>query len=177
VSRCPQVAAIALAAVMILPCAARADPGAAAVSPAAAGADPAPPAAAPSADPGCAGARVAAAPVARCSGNAGDEQYVDPFRNATPPPRSGGSHGSHATHGAPGTTPRSGRAAGGVGGGGAVAAQSSAGGAAGGDGTASATARTGAAGELPVTGLPAASPALLGLALLLAGVALRRRAA
>ncbi len=102
----------------------------------------------------------AVAPIAHCSQNAGDEQYQDPFKNS-PPPKAGGKAPLSAAQPSGGqdtATPAS------------VLAQQSA------DPAAAAAAAAGdSAAKLPNTGLDARLPAVLGLALLLSGAALRRR--
>ena len=108
---------------------------------------------------------LAAAPTAAFAQNAGDEQYADPFGNSS---QSGsGSSGSGSSGSSGSTTGTTGNSSG------VAAAQQ--------QGTPSATAAAGqstaAAGELPRTGLDVGIVAAVGAALLLGGLALRRRSA
>jgi LPXTG-motif cell wall-anchored protein len=106
----------------------------------------------------------AASPATAIAQNAGDEQYADPFGNSS---QSSGGGGSSGSSGSSGTTGSSGTA--GVAGTQAQATPSATAG-----GTAS---QSGSSGQLPRTGLDVGIVAALGAALLLGGLALRRRSA
>ena len=103
---------------------------------------------------------IAATPATAIAQNAGDEQYADPFGNSSQSGGGGGSSGSAGTTG-------SGVA-------GAQAQATPSGTAA--TGTAS-TQATGSSGQLPRTGLDVGIVAAVGAALLVGGLALRRRSA
>jgi LPXTG-motif cell wall-anchored protein len=110
---------------------------------------------------------LAASPATAIAQNAGDEQYADPFGNSS---QSGGGGSSNSgSSGNAGTTGSSGTA--GVAG---TQAQSTPSAAA--TGTASSRS-SGSSGQLPRTGLDVGIVAALGAALLLGGLALRRRSA
>ncbi len=114
---------------------------------------------------------LAAAPTAAFAQNAGDEQYADPFGNSSQSGSGSSGSGSSGSSGSTGTTGTTGSNSG------VAAAQQ--------QGTPSATAAAGtaagqstaAAGELPRTGLDVGIVAAVGAALLLGGLALRRRSA
>ena len=110
---------------------------------------------------------LAAAPAAAFAQNAGDEQYADPFGGNSQSGGGGGSSNSGSS-GSSGTTGTSGTAGSGV-----AAAQQQATGAAG----ATTGQSTASSGQLPRTGLDVGVVAAVGAALLLGGLALRRRSA
>jgi LPXTG-motif cell wall-anchored protein len=112
----------------------------------------------------------AAAPATAIAQNAGDEQYADPFGNNS---QSGGGGGS-SNSGSSGSSQNSGTTGSGVAG---TQAQLQATPSAPGAASASSSQAAGSSGQLPRTGLDVGIVAALGAALLLGGLALRRRSA
>jgi LPXTG-motif cell wall-anchored protein len=114
---------------------------------------------------------LAAVPAAAFAQNAGDEQYADPFGNSSQSGGGSSGSGSSGSSGSTGTTGATGSNSG------VAAAQQ--------QGTPSATGAAGTAagqstassGQLPRTGLDVGIVAAVGAALLLGGLALRRRSA
>jgi LPXTG-motif cell wall-anchored protein len=112
---------------------------------------------------------VAAAPATAVAQNAGDEQYADPFGNNS---QSGGGGGS-SNSGSSGSSQNSGTTGSGVAGTQAQLQATPSAGAA----PAASSQAAGSSGQLPRTGLDVGIVAALGAALLLGGLALRRRSA
>ena len=112
----------------------------------------------------------AAAPATAIAQNAGDEQYADPFGNNS----QSGSGGGSSNSGSSGSSQNSGTA--GTTGSGVAGTQAQLQATPSTSGAASGQA-TGSSGQLPRTGLDVGIVAALGAALLLGGLALRRRSA
>jgi len=115
----------------------------------------------------------AAAPATAIAQNAGDEQYADPFGNNSQSGGGGGSSnsGSSGSSQNSGTTGTTGSGVAGT------QAQLQATPSASAAGQASSSQAPGSSGQLPRTGLDVGIVAALGAALLLGGLALRRRSA